>query len=138
MNKFNYLILALFIIVGNSDLDATLFQAANFVGNQSYNMYIKGQDIFGNYTLDKKIYLPAGSASDITDIGYTNSADIWIKAGSPEKLIKSAKITRNKHGFYTITDQQTGSNLCNSGLDAAPQTLVLNFDGNNITCIYSA
>ena len=123
---------------GNSNLNATNLLAESLVGNQSFNIYIKGQDIFGNYTLDKKIYLPAAGQSDLTDIGYTNSADIWFKTGKPEQLIKSAKIIRDKHGYYTITDQQTGATICTSGLNAAPGLLTLNFDGNNITCIYSA
>ena len=112
------------------------------------NAYIEGYDIFGNYTLDVSLTMPQKSTwPDLIDIGYTNSADIWLKTGNPEQLIKSVKITRDKNGFYTITDQQTSANLCNSGNNAAPGKLTVNINGGvfdikrnspiTISCNYS-
>ena len=127
MNIYKILIMPLFI--GFLNLNATNLNIING-SSTPVNVYIKGQDIFGNYTLDKSFSMfQKFTWPDLIDIGYTNSADIWLKTGSPEQLIKSVKITRDKNGFYTITDQQTGAMLCNSGNNAAPGKLTFNING---------
>ena len=94
-------------------------------------LYIQGVDIFGNKTLDTSVTNIAGGYSDFIDIGYTNSADIWFKFGNGT-LLKSAKITRDKNGFYSVTDQQTGAALCNSGNNPMPGSFDISISDNNV------
>ena len=145
MNKFKYFITITFLIICAAGANATNLETKN-QSSKTLNITIKGRDIFGNNTLDRSFTVQAGdtSGSDLVDIGYTNAADIWLKLGNGT-LLKSAKITRDKNGFYTITDQQTGQNVCSSDLNAAPGKLVFyisdvssNNDAVSIACFYSA